>query len=374
MEKNLKEFKFLLETRLKETNRVFIVPHCTLDFDAIGSASGMAEICSHLGKQAIIVSDDELTQMNVGIRSIYEIALGKYTFLTSEQFQSCTFSDDLLLFVDVGKMNLIPSAVANRLSQFSHVMLLDHHKEDENSIPTFEKYVNTDISSACEVVTRLCRMFSTSIDKWLAKALLAGIFVDTNKLKKNTNDSTLGIAAHLIRRGATIQAVNDLFVEDFENDRKIHHLIDGTEFITHSIHSVALIYNHEHPETIYTQAELAQAADYLLPYKVDASFAIGRISDTDIGISARTSGGMDIVEIMHIFQGGGNGYSAAARILNVTDLTFIMQQLLRLIKCEDFYTVKGEVLTEEVRNQVDAESLCLATTEESSHQKVYVAC
>ena len=189
------------------------------------------------------------------------------------------------------------------------------------------------------------------INQVLAKTFLAGIFLDTNKLQKNASKGTLEIAAKLISRGVSIQDVNDLFVEDFENDRKVQHLIDGTEFIPYSIHNVAIIISKQNPYTFYTQVELAKAADYLLQYKVDASFAIGRIGEDQIGISARSLGGMDIAAIMHEFNGGGNEHSAAAKVFGTTDVKLVRAQLLKLICRDDYYTVTGSLLDTEVQNQ-----------------------
>lgn len=351
MERNLKEFKCVLENRVNECNKVFITPHFNIDFDAIGAAIGMAEIVKHLGKPVVLVVDDNLVTMTAGIRSIYKPALDTYTVIKSSDIAKHSTGNDLLVAVDVNKTNLIPDSLKEQLSNFSNIVILDHHKEDEHTISTESKLIDITVSSTCEMVTRLFRLLNIPIDKNLAKTFLAGIFLDTNKLQKNATKGTLEIAAKLISRGVSIQDVNDLFVEDFENDRKVQHLIDGTTFVPYSIHNVAIIYNQENPSMIYTQVELAKAADYLLQYKVDASFAIGRIGEGIVGISARSLGGMDIATIMHIFNGGGNEHSAAARVLDTNDIRLVKNELLKLICREDYYTVAGSLLTTEIQNQ-----------------------
>ena len=351
MERNLKEFKCVLENKIKNSNKVFIAPHSNVDFDAIGAAIGMAEICKSFGKAVVLIVDDRIFTMTAGIRSIYEPALEMYTVLKSSEISKCRTEDDLLITVDVNKTNLIPADLKDQLSTFSHIVILDHHKEDENTISTDSKFIDITSSSTCEMITRLFRLFNLPINQVLAKTFLAGIFLDTNKLQKNASKGTLEIAAKLISRGVSIQDVNDLFVEDFENDRKVQHLIDGTEFIPYSIHNVAIIISKQNPYTFYTQVELAKAADYLLQYKVDASFAIGRIGEDQIGISARSLGGMDIAAIMHEFNGGGNEHSAAAKVFGTTDVKLVRAQLLKLICRDDYYTVTGSLLDTEVQNQ-----------------------
>ncbi len=350
MIKNLKEFKYILEFKIKRSKRVFIVPHTNIDFDAIGAAIGMVEICKHLGVEATLIVDDNIVTMDVGVRSIYEFALDKYSILKSSEVPKYRTGNDLLVTVDVNKTNLIPLDLKEQLSSFSSILILDHHKEDEFTIPTEDDFIDINTSSTCEMVTRLFRLFGINIDQSLAKCFLAGIFLDTNKLRKNATQGTLEVTAKLISKGVTIQDVNDLFVEDFENDRKVQHLIDGTTFIPYTIHNVAIISNKENPETIYTPAELAQAADYLLQYKVDAAYAIGFLSENQVGISARTLGGMDIAAIMHVFNGGGNEHSAAARIFGRTDLRLVINELLKLICKDDYYTVKSSVLENQLQN------------------------
>ncbi len=350
MIKNLKDFKNILEFKIKRSSRVFIVPHFNIDFDAIGAAVGMAEICKHLGKEAALIVDDNVVGMDVGVRSIYEPILDRYSVVKSIDVPKFRTENDLLISVDVNKINLVPTDLQDQLSSFQNIIILDHHKEDELTIPTDCSFIDINTSSTCEMITRLFRLFGINIDSILAKSFLAGIFLDTNKLRKNATQGTLEVAAKLISRGVTIQDVNDLFVEDFENDRKVQHLVDGTTFIPYTIHNVAIISNKENPETIYTPAELAQAADYLLQYKVDASYAIGFLSSNQIGISARTLGGMDIAAIMHIFNGGGNEHSAAARIFGRTDLRLVINELLKLVCRDDYYTVKSSVLEKQLQN------------------------
>lgn len=366
MEKNVKEFKCVLENRVSECNKVFITPHSNIDFDAIGAAIGMAEIVKHIGKPVVLVVDDNLVTMTAGIRSIYKPALNMYTVIKSSDIANHSTGNDLLVAVDVNKTNLIPPSLKDQLSAFSHVVILDHHKEDEYTIPTEFKLIDITVSSTCEMITRLFRLLNMPVDKTLAKTFLAGIFLDTNKLQKNATKGTLEIAAKLISRGVSIQDVNDLFVEDFGNDRKVQHLIDGTTFVPFSIHNVAIIYNKNNPDMIYTQVELAKAADYLLPYKVDASFAIGRIGEDTVGISARSLGGMDIASIMHIFNGGGNEHSAAARVLDTRNIGLVKSQLLKLICREDYYTVAGSLLTTEIQNQQNG----ISVENEGDKQKV----
>ncbi len=77
--------------------------------------------------------------------------------------------------------------------------------------------------------------------------------------------------------------------------------------------------------------ELAKAADYLLRYKVDASFAVGYTDDDVISISARSKGDINVGEIMGELEGGGNTFSAATR-LQGRDLDDTVKSLKKIYK------------------------------------------
>ena len=65
---------------------------------------------------------------------------------------------------------------------------------------------------------------------------------------------------------------------------------------------------------MYNVEDIAKAADYLLKYRVNATFAIGYIDDDLISVSARSKGMIDVSNVMAILGGGGNETSAAAKI------------------------------------------------------------
>ena len=65
---------------------------------------------------------------------------------------------------------------------------------------------------------------------------------------------------------------------------------------------------------VYTQEELAKAADYVLKYGVDASFAIGNVGDGVVQVSARSPENINVGEVMRELGVGGNQNSGAARV------------------------------------------------------------
>jgi c-di-AMP phosphodiesterase-like protein len=102
-----------------------------------------------------------------------------------------------------------------------------------------------------------------------------------------------------------------MFLEDFEHDREVQRLVDNTDFLSYIF---AIASDKDDSGKIYDVEDIAKTADYLLKYRVNATFAIARIDEETIAVSARSKGVIDVSSIMKLLGGGGNEHSAAAKI------------------------------------------------------------
>ena len=70
---------------------------------------------------------------------------------------------------------------------------------------------------------------------------------------------------------------------------------------------------------IHKKADLAMIAEELLKFEnVEASFAIGKLSEEVIGVSARSVGNINVEKIMNAIGGGGHKTDAAAQLEHIT--------------------------------------------------------
>ena len=152
-------------------------------------------------------------------------------------------------------------------------------------------------------------MIKIKIPSSIANYLLAGIYLDTNKLTKNTSSDTFKTVSKLIDSGASINRVSDFFTEDFTSDRRVQNLVNRLDINHYTVGTIIADENE-----IVEAVELAKAADYSLRYGLDAVFAMGKISDDVISISARSKGMLNVGEVMSQLQGGGNEHSGATKI------------------------------------------------------------
>lgn len=301
--------KASLDRLLEENDNVFVVPHIRPDFDAIGAAIGIALICKKNNKNCFIVIDDDYDKLEPETRKVLENIKNNFNFIRSNDLPIYLTPRSMMVAVDANKDYLL--CTKNYLSEFKNIVVIDHHKTDEHTIKTPYLFVDESISSVCEEVSRLLFLYGVKLSPDYANYLLAGIILDTNKLSKNTNAKTFEVASKLTASGADPTIANNMFLEDFEHDRAIQRLVDNTDFQNYIF---AIASDSEDSGRIYEPEDIAKAADYLLKYNINCSFAMAYIDDITISVSARSKGLIDVSKIMRLFGGGGNEYSAAAKI------------------------------------------------------------
>jgi len=323
---DVKDLKYIIENKINESNHVFITFHNCVDIDAIASAIGLSYIIRKLGKEPYIILNDSYDNIEKGAKKIIDAEIKNYNIISLEIYNKIKTNNDLLIVVDANKEKQV--CCKEDLNDFKDIIIIDHHKEEDDTINTEYKFIKK-VSSASEIIIELFNLYKFKITENLSNYLLAGIYLDTNKYSVNCSYRTMELVSKLMKKGADTLKVSEFFEEDFFSDRKIQELVGKATFITENI---ALCIADENIK--YTKAELAKVADYLLKYKIDAVFAAGFIDDEIISISARSKGDIDVSEIMKSFGGGGHIYSAASEL---RDISFdeISKKLNKIIKKSD---------------------------------------
>ena len=320
----VKNLKIYLEEKILESNNIVIVPHVGIDFDAIGSAIGLSLIAKKLKKPSFIVVDDPIYKIDHGVQIIIDEVKEEFSICNKERYLKHATDNDLFVLTDVNKSYMI--CFQDTLKDKDRVIILDHHSKDSATIDASFQYINPSVSSASEIVEKLLKLYKIVPNPQVANYLLAGIYLDTNKLTKNISSDTMKIAADLLECGANMNTVTDLFAEDFNSDRKVQELVSRAKIFTYSF---AFVLGKDDIE--YTKEELAKVADYLLKYKVDAAFSVGNIGENVVSISARSKEKIDVGRVMQELNGGGNPYSAATKLDNIS-IEEAGKQLMKVMK------------------------------------------
>ncbi len=327
METNYMNLKDTLTRLLNSNDTVFIISHDRPDFDALGASIGMAFICEKMKKKPYIIISEEFKDMDKSTSTVVGDMKNRFNVIRKEEIESYKGNDNLLIVLDTNKEYMI----SVNSKDFDDVIVIDHHSQDDKTIKNAYKFIEVGVSSTCEIVEGLIGQFKVKYDpKYYASYLLAGIELDTKGYDKNATDKTHDAASRLLRAGADKSYVKELFAEDFAKDRAIQMLVSETKIFDFSL---AVACQNSSLDVTYTREDLAKAADYMLKFNTDATFAIGRIDGENFYISARSNGLLNVGNIMSVFSnGGGNAHSAAAKIPAILSLEELQSTIIDYLK------------------------------------------
>lgn len=301
-----------------ETGDVYIMGHRFPDMDAIGSAVGVAALARFNDKKAYIVINQKeiIPDVERCLEEIHKQPELEELIISPEQAMEQKKENDLLVMVDYHKPSL--SISQNLYEQFDQIVLIDHHRRgDEFPSKPLLTYIESSASSASELVTELIQYQSSrgkKITRFEATLLLSGMVVDTNSFTVRTSARTFDVASYLRTCGADASLVQYLLSSDLSTYLEISDLIAHSEYVTKDIIIAA-----GSEEKEYNSVIAAKTADTLLAMiGINAAFVITKRTDGLIGISARSSGTINVQIIMESLEGGGHFTNAATQLSDTT--------------------------------------------------------
>jgi len=313
---------------IQESDEVFIMGHQNEDFDSLGAAIGVSRMAKYLKKPVHII----LSEFNTGISKFTEALKAKegYSelFLPANKLINITAERPVLFVVDTHIPHL--TASPELLERIKDIVVIDHHRRSSNFIKnTRLTYSETATSSTSELVTELLIYFidDLTLPRMEATALYAGILVDTKNFAVQTGVRTFDAAAYLRRCGADPVSVRQMFRSDFETEqakaqaKAQARLLPGGLIITMCREPLPNI-----------QVIAAQVADSMLRIEdVRVSMVVFQLTPDVIGISARSTGTINVQVIMEQFGGGGHQNVAGAQIVN-SDIDTVLEDVITATK------------------------------------------
>lgn len=321
-----------IEELFKGVDHVFVQGHRNPDLDAIGSAIGIVKIAKVHGVTAHVVLDTSKVNYDVGklIAKMKEAGVDKDMFISPSDALGKATDNSLLVLTDHSKYSITyDQKLYDRLK--NRLIVIDHHRRGEEFPENpMLVYIEPYASSTCELVTEMIEYQPQGgegvLNSLEASAMLAGITVDSKEFSLRTGTRTFDAASYLRSIGANSALVAELLKENINNYLQRVHLVSTIEMINSDM---ALLMGED--DKIYDSVIVAQAADTALSLEdVEASFAIARRSKDEIGISARSTGKINVQIIMEKLGGGGHLSNAAAQLKDI-DITQAKAELLKAI-------------------------------------------
>ncbi|EHL98081.1 DHHA1 domain protein [Lentilactobacillus parafarraginis F0439] len=320
-----------LNELMGDADQIFVQGHTRPDMDSLGACMGIRRIAQMNNKKCWIVLDKE--QVHSDIQRLLEAAK-KYpeisdAIITPSEALSKVTDNSLLIMVDHSKPSIsISTDLYNRMTQ--KVVIIDHHRRGEEFPENpMLVYIEPYASSTCELITEMFEYQpheEEPINRIEATAMLTGIFIDTQSFSMRTGTRTFDAASYLRSAGADSTEMQQLMKENIDNYLQRNHLISMVEFFHKDM---ALIVGED--DRVYDPVTAAQACDSLLTMSgVDASFIITKRADGQIGVSARSTGSINVQIIMERMGGGGH-LSSGATQLKDKSIAEVKQLLLETI-------------------------------------------
>ncbi len=347
-----------INEQMQAADKVFVMGHANEDYDAIGSAIGMAKLSLSLNKETFVV----VSGRNENVNRISEMLASENMKVTGheENYNSIMVEEEealkhitpnsLLILVDHHREILTASKAV--LEAIPKRIIVDHHRRAEDLIgDTVLLYLEPSSSSTSELLTELVGYFNDrlEINPAEATALYAGIVLDTKNFAVQTGERTFEAAALLRRSGADPNMVRLMFKDDMDVLKLRARLIAEAKTIEPGI-AIALYKRAEKGAKATILA--AQVADTLINIEgIHVGVAINEYKDGSLGVSARSDGSVNVQIIMEELGGGGHQTVAGVQLDNMRAAD-IEPQIIALAKKQ------LEQLEEKDNNESDSVTRC----------------
>ncbi|MBM7544965.1 c-di-AMP phosphodiesterase-like protein [Weissella beninensis] len=323
-----------LSELIMQADQVFIMGHSNPDMDSVGAALGLRRIVQMNNKPASIILDrtNVHSDLQMLLEQVEKTEVDNQAFISYEESLVNSSEDSLLIMVDHSKPTIsMEPQLYHKLS--GRTVIIDHHRRGEEFPQNpMLVYIEPYASSTAELVTELFEYQNKEqdpINRIEATALLAGIQIDTKSFTLRTGTRTFDAASYLRSAGADAALIQQFMKENVNSYMARNHLIESVEIIDNAAIAIG------EDDVVYDNVVAAQAADSLLQMiGVEQSFTITLRSDGKVGISARSTGQINVQVVMEKMGGGGHLSNAATQIENRT-VSEVRKQLIELLKDEE---------------------------------------
>ena len=310
-------FKKLTEN-IKSHSNVIIMTHKHPDLDGMGSAIALSKIVESFKKDCFVVyPDDKVTvSLEKAVKLLKENNI-EVNFNTYSNVLEFINENTLLIILDTQKPMLVQNS--ELLDKVKDIFVIDHHTNSSEHISnTVFEYINSNKSSIVEIITEYLIYLNKTLNPIIITILSAGMEVDTHSYSLKTTENTFKMAGILTRLGADPILRKEMLKESKDEAIKRNDHIKNSYFIADGYLLCDM------GADIDDNVDLAILADELLRFdSVEVSFAIGKLKNGNVAVSARSMGKVSAAVIMSAIGGGGHVTDAAAQFTDKSNAEVI---------------------------------------------------
>lgn len=301
-----------LKELIYESSNVLIIGHKNPDMDCFGASIGMTSIVKQLGKPCNIILGKETAAIDYYLNKIKNIKEYDNVIISIEEANKNINEKTLIMIVDVHNTGYILDSEI--VSKVNRKVIIDHHRRNADMVDgALLNYIEVYASSTSEMVTELIQYMvqKPNLTAIEAEGLLSGIFMDTKGFSYKSGVRTFDAASFLRSVGADTVEVKKMFTDDINDYLIIADTIRSSEIKS----GIALA---KLPNKCKKSFMAARAADEMLNISgINVSFVLAQIN-SDIIISGRSNGDVNVQVILESLGGGGHMNMAGAQLTNIS--------------------------------------------------------
>lgn len=305
---NYKESKEIIK-KIKKAKRILVNCHRGPDPDSLGSALSLYQVLKKMGKKVEIVSPTDASDNMKFLPYFKEIK--------KIDFKKFNFTDfDLFIALDTPSPDMVTGSKDVALPNIP-VVVVDHHKTN----PRYGKvnFIDSQVSSAAELLYLVFEDWGVNIDKDIATTLLVGIIGDTGVFRyPGVTSQSLEIARKLMDKGADKNEIifNIFSSLELSNLKFWGEILARMEFekkykFAWSAVPYEIYKKYLHPES---GRESAASIFGQIVKGTDFSIIMTEEQENSLAISLRSRTGFDVTQIAVALGGGGHRGAAGAKI------------------------------------------------------------
>lgn len=309
-----KQIQKQLVKKIKEYQNIIIAKHILPDWDAQGSAMGMANIIAENFKNKNIVV--------VGIRLNDD-----QTFMIDENQLTDEFiSSALLITVDTATTARLDFAKWNLAKE---IFKIDHHIE----VDKYGTYnmVEVEAMACTQVVTLWAHDMKLKINKAAATNLYTGLLTDSGRfLFPATTKETFQAASILLAAGIELTKIHDyLYVNDLNGKKWLNYAFGKVQISKHGTAIIMIEEKDYQPFGLeYNQVKSALSTmSGIAEIKVWCTVIVWK-GENKVSLRARD---YDINTIAIKYNGGGHKFASGAKLANLAEAKKLVKDIDNLI-------------------------------------------
>lgn len=310
---------------IKRNNRFLITTHTNSEGDALGSQLAFYKLLKIMGKQAIIVNEDKVPYgygFLPGINNIQRL---------KQNLKNLRF--DCFVVLDCSDLSRC-GKVAKLSSKDVTVLNIDHHISNTKFGDI--NWVDSRVSSTCEVIYKLYKRLSVPFNKEIATYLYIGMLTDTGSFRySNTTSFTHKAVSALLRYGLDVVKIyNNLYENIPFEDMK---LLSKILLTLRRDAQGKIAWFKVGRNTLKNKKISVDISEYILSFgraikdvEVVVLFKENLGTKNEVRVNFRSNGRVDVNRIANFFGGGGHRTASGATVRGRIDQ--VQKKVLAKIK------------------------------------------